>query len=87
LCKRTSRDGSRSKKQHPVNASNYNGAQVKYVTRYLHGVAPLISYTYSKSFDYGVSAASGGGAAGNRQTITNLRASYGVSGFDQSIAS
>jgi hypothetical protein len=43
----------------------------------------LVSYTYSKSLDYGGSAASGGGAAGNPQTITNLKAGYGASGFDQ----
>lgn len=70
-------------KQDPINASNYNGAQVKYVTRNLRGLTALVSYTYSKSLDYGGSAASGGGAAGNPQTITNLKAGYGASGFDQ----
>lgn len=67
----------------PINASNYNSLQVKYNKRYSHGLTSLISYTYGKSLDYGGSAASGGGAAGNPQTVTNLRAGYGASGFDQ----
>jgi hypothetical protein len=67
----------------PINASNYNSLQVKYNKRYSHGLTTLIGYTYSKSLDYGGSAASGGGSAGNPQTVTNLRAGYGASGFDQ----
>jgi hypothetical protein len=67
----------------PINRSNYNSLQVKYTKRYSHGLMALIDYTYGKSLDYGGSAASGGGAAGNPQTITNLKAGYGVSGFDQ----
>jgi hypothetical protein len=67
----------------PINASNYNSFQGKYNKRYSHGLTALISYTYSKSLDYGGSAASGGGSAGNPQTVTNLRAGYGASGFDQ----
>jgi hypothetical protein len=67
----------------PLNASNYNSLQIKYNKRYSHGLTSLISYTYSKSLDYGGSAASGGGAAGNPQTVTNLRAGYGASGFDE----
>jgi hypothetical protein len=67
----------------PINASNYNSLQIKYNKRYSHGLTSLISYTYSKSLDYGGSAASGGGAAGNPQTVTNLRAGYGASGFDE----
>ena len=67
----------------PLNASNYNSLQTKYTVRATGGLTALISYTYSKSLDYGGSAASGGGAAGNPQTITNLRAGYGASGFDQ----
>lgn len=47
-----------------------------------YGLTFLASYTWSKSLDYGGSAASGGGAAGGPQTITNLRAGYGPSGFD-----
>jgi hypothetical protein len=70
-------------RQEPINASNYNSFQTKYVSRQTHGLTALISYTYGKSLDYGGSAASGGGAAGNPQTITNLRAGYGASGFDQ----
>jgi outer membrane receptor protein involved in Fe transport len=67
----------------PINASNYNSLQTKYVKRYSQGLTALVSYTYSKSLDYGGSAASGGGSAGNPQTVTNLRAGYGASGFDQ----
>jgi outer membrane receptor protein involved in Fe transport len=67
----------------PINSSNYEGLQVKYTKRYTHGLMALISYTFSKSLDYGGSAASGGGSAGNPQTVTNLRAGYGASGFDQ----
>jgi hypothetical protein len=67
----------------PINASNYNSFQGNYTKRYTHGLTALISYTYSKSLDYGGSAASGGGSAGNPQTVTNLRAGYGASGFDQ----
>jgi hypothetical protein len=66
-----------------INASNYNSLQANYTKRYTHGLTALISYTYSKSLDYGGSAASGGGAAGNPQTVTNLKAGYGASGFDQ----
>jgi Carboxypeptidase regulatory-like domain/TonB-dependent Receptor Plug Domain len=67
----------------PINASNYNGLQMSYAKRYSHGLTALVSYTYSKSLDYGGSAASGGGSAGNPQTVTNLKAGYGASGFDQ----
>ncbi len=67
----------------PINQSNYNSLQVKYNKRYTHGLMALIDYTYSKSLDYGGSAASGGGSAGNPQTVTNLKAGYGASGFDQ----
>ena len=66
-----------------INASNYNSVQVNYTKRYTHGLTSLINYTYSKSLDYGGSAASGGGSAGNPQTVTNLKAGYGASGFDQ----
>ena len=65
------------------NMSNYHSLQVKVTKRYQHGLSALLSYTYSKSLDYGGSAASGGGAVGNPQTVTNLRAGYGLSGFDQ----
>jgi hypothetical protein len=67
----------------PINSSNYNSLQFKYSKRYSHGLMALIDYTYSKSLDYGGSAASGGGSAGNPQTVTNLKAGYGASGFDQ----
>jgi hypothetical protein len=63
--------------------SNYHGLQAKYTKRYSHGMTALLSYTYSRSLDYGGSAASGGGSVGNPQTVTNLKAGYGPSGFDQ----
>jgi hypothetical protein len=66
-----------------INASNYNALQAKFTRRLSHGWTELVSYTYSKSLDMGGSAASGGGSAGNPQTITCLRCGYGASGFDQ----
>ena len=65
------------------NMSNYHGLQVKLTKRYSNGLTTLISYTWSRSLDYGGSAASGGGSVGNPQTVTNLKAGYGLSGFDQ----
>ncbi len=66
----------------PRNSSNYHGMQAKLVKRYSHGVQFIGSYTWSKTLDYGGSAASGGGFDGGPQTITDLRAGYGPSGFD-----
>jgi hypothetical protein len=66
-----------------INSSNYHGLQAKLTKRYSHGLTSLISYTWSKSLDYGGSAASAGGAAGNPQTITCIKCGYGASGFDQ----
>jgi hypothetical protein len=66
----------------PRNMSNYHGLQAKFSQRLSSGLQALLSYTYSKSLDYGGSAASGGGMVGNPETITNLKAGYGVSGFD-----
>jgi hypothetical protein len=65
------------------NMSNYHSLQVKYTKRYQYGLTALLSYTFSRSLDYGGSAASGGGAVGNPQTVTDLKAGYGLSGFDQ----
>ena len=50
--------------------------------RFSDGLQFLVSYTYSKSLDYGGSAASGGGQTGGPQTVTNLNAGKGPSGFD-----
>ena len=50
--------------------------------RFRGGLQVLGSYTYGKSLDYGGSAASGAGAVGNPQTVTNLEAGHGPSGFD-----
>ena len=65
------------------NMSNYHSLQVKLTKRYAYGLTALLAYTFSRSLDYGGSAASGGGAVGNPQTVTNLKAGYGPSGFDQ----
>ena len=65
------------------NMSNYHSLQVKYTKRYTYGLTALLAYTFSRSMDYGGSAASGGGSVGNPQTVTNLKAGYGPSGFDQ----
>ena len=66
----------------PRNMSNFHSLQGKLTKRMSKGLQFLMSYTFSKSLDYGGSAASGGGAVGNPQTVTNLRAGYGPSGFD-----
>jgi len=66
----------------PRNMSNFHSLQGKLTKRMSNGLQFLASYTFSKSLDYGGSAASGGGAVGNPQTVTNLRAGYGPSGFD-----
>jgi Carboxypeptidase regulatory-like domain/TonB-dependent Receptor Plug Domain len=66
-----------------INSSNYNALQAKFTKRYSHGWTQLLSYTWSKSLDYGGSAASGGGSSGNPQTVTCFKCGYGASGFDQ----
>jgi hypothetical protein len=66
----------------PRNSSSYHSLQTKIVKRYSQGLQFLVSYTWAKSLDYGGSAASGGGATGGPQTVTNLDAGRGPSGFD-----
>jgi hypothetical protein len=64
------------------NMSTYHGMQTKLSKRFSKGLQFLSSYTWSKSLDYGGTAASGGGSSGNPQTVTNIRAGRGASGFD-----
>jgi len=66
----------------PRNQSTYNAGTIKVQRRFTDGLQFLVSYTYGKSLDYGGSAASGGGAVGNGETITNIAAWHGPSGFD-----
>lgn len=66
----------------PRNRSTYHSGQMKLTQRFRGGVQFLVSYTYGKALDYGGSAASGGGASGNPQTVTNLAAGKGPAGFD-----
>ena len=66
----------------PRNRSTYHSGQLKLTQRFRNGLQLLGSYTYGKALDYGGSAASGGGAVGNPQTVTNLDAGHGPSGFD-----
>jgi outer membrane receptor protein involved in Fe transport len=66
----------------PRNRSTYHSGQLKVTQRFRNGLLLLGSYTYGKSLDYGGSAASGAGASGNPQTVTNLEAGHGPSGFD-----
>jgi Carboxypeptidase regulatory-like domain/TonB dependent receptor-like, beta-barrel/TonB-dependent Receptor Plug Domain len=66
----------------PRNRSTYHSGQLKVTQRFSGGLQFLLSYTYGKSLDYGGSAASGGGAVGSPQTVTNLNAGRGPSGFD-----
>jgi hypothetical protein len=69
--------------ENEINSSNYNALQAKFTKRYSNGWTQLLSYTWSKSLDYGGSAASGGGSSGNPQTVTCFKCGYGASGFDQ----
>jgi hypothetical protein len=66
----------------PRNMSTYHSLQTKLLKRYSQGLQFLFGYTYSKVLDFGGSAASGGGATGAPQTVTNLRAGRGAAGFD-----
>jgi TonB dependent receptor-like, beta-barrel/TonB-dependent Receptor Plug Domain len=66
----------------PRNQSTYNAGTLKVQQRFTNGLQFLVSYTYGKALDYGGSAASGGGAVGNGQTITDIAAWHGPSGFD-----
>ena len=66
----------------PRNQSTYNAGTLKVQQRFTNGLQFLFSYTYGKALDYGGSAASGGGAVGNGQTITDIHAWHGPSGFD-----
>jgi hypothetical protein len=66
----------------PRNRSTFHSGQLKVTQRFTNGLQFLLSYTYGKALDYGGSAASGGGAVGNPQTVTNLRAGHGPAGFD-----
>jgi hypothetical protein len=66
----------------PINKSSYNSLQGKLLKRFSRGLQFLASYTFGKSLDYGASAASGGGAVGNGQTVTRMDLWRGPSGFD-----
>jgi hypothetical protein len=66
----------------PTSRSSYNSLQAKVVKRFSRGLQFLTSYTFGKSLDYAGSAASGGGAVGNAQSITLFDESRGPSGFD-----
>ncbi len=66
----------------PTNRSSYNSLQTKLLKRFSHGLQFLASYTFGKSLDYAGSAASGGGAVGNAQSITLFDQSRGPSGYD-----
>jgi hypothetical protein len=66
----------------PRNSSTYNGLSAKLEKRFASGLQFMAAYTFAKNLDYGGSAASGGGQTGGPQTITNIRAGRGPSGFD-----
>jgi hypothetical protein len=66
----------------PRNRSTFHGLQTRVNQRFANGFQLLFSYTWGKSLDYGGSAASGGGQTGNPQTVTNMDAGKGPSGFD-----
>ena len=64
------------------NMSTYHGMATKLSKRFSRSFQFMSSYTWAKSLDFGGTAASGGGNTGNPQTITNIRAGRGASGFD-----
>ncbi len=66
----------------PRNSSTYDGLSGKLEKRFSSGLQFTAGYTFAKNLDYGGSAASGGGSTGGPQTITNIRAGRGPSGFD-----
>jgi hypothetical protein len=66
----------------PRNRSTFQGGTLKVQQRFRNGLQFLVSYTYGKSLDYGSSAASGGGAVGGGQTVTDMEAWHGPSGYD-----
>jgi hypothetical protein len=66
----------------PRNRSTYHAGTLKVQQRFSDGLQFLVSYTYGKSLDYGGAAASGGGAVGGGQTVTNIDAWHGPSGYD-----
>jgi hypothetical protein len=66
----------------PRNRSTYHAGTLRVQQRFAKGLMFLGSYTYGKALDYGGSAASGGGAVGNGQTITDMDAWRGPSGYD-----
>jgi hypothetical protein len=66
----------------PRNRSTFHALQARVNQRFTNGFQLLFSYTWGKSLDYGGSAASGGGQTGNPQTVTNMNAGKGPSGFD-----
>ena len=66
----------------PRNSSIYNGLSTKLEKRFSSGLQFMAGYTFAKNLDYGGSAASGGGSVGGPQTITQIRAARGPSGFD-----
>ena len=66
----------------PRNRSTFHAGTLKVQQRFSNGLQFLVSYTYGKSLDYGGAAASGGGAVGNGQTVTNMDAWHGPSGYD-----
>jgi hypothetical protein len=66
----------------PRNMSTYHGLVTKVEKRFSQGLQFLVSYTFGKALDYGGTAASGGGAVGNPQTVTNIKAGRGPAGYD-----
>ena len=66
----------------PRNRSTFHAGTLKVQQRFSNGLQFLVSYTYGKSLDYGGAAASGGGAVGGGQTVTDMDAWHGPSGYD-----
>jgi hypothetical protein len=66
-----------------TNWASYNALNTKLTKRLSHGFTTLTAYSWSKVLDDYGSAANGNGYVPNPQTVTNLAASYGPSGYNQ----
>lgn len=66
-----------------TNFANYNGLNTKITKRLSHGLSSLTAYSWSKVLDdYGIPA-NGNGYVPNPQTVTNLKAYYGIAQYNQ----
>jgi len=65
-----------------TNYIEYSGLNTKLTKHFAHGYSFMVAYSWSKALDDGAAAGDHGGAVGDPQTITNMRAGYGPAGFN-----